>query len=302
MSLPRTKTTRPRADIVLLLLLKLAIGAFGARDARASADTEESAAYRYSGAPWPLRYFIYVDEAGLMKRFRLKMAEMNANRERGTENAVYRGFEEFFPPDAAIATSTKHIGITTLIFSRSGTLLSPEFHRFHFTAARTDLNNLVLLKNGIGNSREKPYHFAYWWELPGKHIMSPAVCDITDDFRYVTDNPKSKGYIGGFGCREWSAQLQDDERPYIDVTSYLEDGLHIISDFVGWSGFEHKLKPVIGKHLTEWICLHECPGGEDPGVIKSMEAWTRKHGFPMPKQPPRQPEFPDSLFPNIYLE
>jgi hypothetical protein len=302
MSATRKKTAGPRAAIVLLLLLQLGIAGFGARDARAMAEGEESGAYSYSTRPWPLRYFIYVDEAGLMKRFNVKLVEMNAHIEKGVDNAVYRSFEEFFPPEIAISTPTKQIGVVILTFSRSGALLSPEFNRFHFTAARTNLGNLVLLKNGIGNSSEKPYHFAYWWELPGKHIMSPAVCTIIDDFRYVTDNPKNKEYIGGFGCREWSAQLQDESQPYIDVTSYLEDGDNIISDFIGWSGFEDKPKPVIGKHLTTWICLHECPAGEKPGIIENMHAWTKKHGFPMPKQPARQPEFPNSMFQNIREE
>lgn len=302
MSASCTRTIRPCATIVLLLLLQLAIAGFGAKGARASDEREESGAYKYSPRPWPLRYFIYVDEAGLMKRFNVKLVEMNANIEKGADNAIYRGFEEFFPPETVIPTPTKQIGIVTLTFSRSGALLSPEFNRFHFIAARTDLDNLVLLKNGIGNTAEKPYHFAYWWELPGLHIMSPAICTITDDLRYVTDDTRKKEYIGGFGCREWSAQLQDDAQPYIDVTSYLEDNHHIISDFIGWSGFEHKPKPVIGKHLTHWICLHECPASEKPGIIENMPAWTKKHGFPMPRKPARQPQFPNSMFQDVREE
>lgn len=131
--------------------------------------------------------------------------------------------------------------------------------------------------------------------------MSPAVCDGSDAIRYYTDDPKDKDYVGGFGCREWAAQLQDDDYPYIDVTSYFDD-CNVIAGFVGWSGFNNKPKPVIGKHMKIWVCLHECPNGEEPGIISSIEEWTKKHGFPMPVRPKRQPKFPNFMFKNIYEE
>jgi hypothetical protein len=267
--------------------------------AYAAGGAQESAAYRFSGRPWPIRYFLYVNDADLMIRFNSKTAETNLQIEKGKDNALYRNYEELFPPERILHTPSGKLGIVLLTFSRNGTLLTPASSTSRYRAAKTEIEALVLLKNGTGDANNKPYQFAWWWELPGDHLMSPAVCDAVDQIRYTTNNPKERGYIGGFGCREWSAQLHNDQQPYIDVTSYYEAGYHVVSGLVGWSGFENKPKPVIGKHMSTWICLHECPAGEEPGIIQNIQAWTRKHGFPPPKPPARQPEYPNSMFRNI---
>jgi hypothetical protein len=268
----------------------------------AADGVQQSAAYRFSGRPWPIRYFLYVNDAELITRFNARAAETNLQIEKGTDNSLYRDYEEFFPPERILHTPSGKLGIVLLTFAPNGMLLTPKFNRFHFTATKTEIETLVLLKNGTWDKRNKPYHLAWWWELPGKHIMSPAVCDGFDQFRYKTDDPKAKDSIGGFGCREWSAQMQNSDQPYIDVTSYYDAEYHVVSGIVGWSGFENKPKPIIGKHMTTWICLHECPRGEEPGIIHDIQAWSRKHGFPLPKPPERQPEYPNSMFPNINEE
>ena len=267
--------------------------------AYAADGIQESAAYRFSSRLWPIKYFLYISDADLMTRVRARTAETNLQIGDGIDNSLYRNYEEFFPPERILHTPSGKLGIVLLTFLPNGILLTPKFSRFHFTAARTEIGALVLLKNGTGNENNKPYHFAWWWELPGQHIMSPAVCDGVDQIRYKTNNPRKKGYIGGFGCREWSAQMQSEDSAYIDVTSYYDSKYHVISGIAGWSGFENKSKPIIGKHMTTWVCLHECPGGEEPGIIQNIEAWTRKHGFPLPKPAARQPEYPNSMFRNI---
>ncbi|WP_228895566.1 hypothetical protein [Pseudoduganella aquatica] len=283
------------------LIPLLAIVASVANGAARAADGH-SGAYEFSSRPWPLRYFLYIQDPDVIRAMNIKTAEWNVRVEKGLENHVYRDYEEFFPPERTIETPDGKLGIVLMTFSKTGILLTPGFNRFNFTAVVSNIGNLVLLKNGFNDKNNKPYNFANWWELPGSHIMSPAVCDGTEGYRYKTDNPKDTNYVGGFGCREWSAQLQDDDRPYIDVTSYWEADFVIIDRLVGWSGFDSKPKPVIGKYVKNWVCLHECPNGEEPGIISNIEEWTKKHGFPMPVRPKRQPEFPDSMFKDIYEE
>jgi hypothetical protein len=86
--------------------------------------------------------------------------------------------------------------------------------------------------------------------------------------------------------------LRANEHPYIDVTTYTKRG-NFIGQFVGWSRFEDGPKPIIGMNGKTWLCLHECPAGERPGLITDMKAWTRKHGYPMPIPPEYQPEYPN---------
>ena len=73
-------------------------------------------------------------------------------------------------------------------------------------------------------------------------------------------------------------------QPYIDVTTHHDKTgkkTHI-GRFIGWMGFDDAPRPVIGKHGDYWLCLHECPDGEKPGVIADIAEWTGKRGWPMP--------------------
>jgi hypothetical protein len=81
-------------------------------------------------------------------------------------------------------------------------------------------------------------------------------------------------------------------QPYIDVTTYhdKEGKKTHIGRFIGWMGFDDAPRPVIGKHGDYWLCLHECPDGEKPGVIVDIADWTGKRGWPLPRP---TPYFPD---------
>jgi len=108
------------------------------------------------------------------------------------------------------------------------------------------------------------------------------------------------GEDGYFGCREWAAQLYDENRPYIDVTSY-EWGPDItrpkkggkypvgpvtyIKPFIGFSRFQDAPKPVIGQHLGQWYCITDCPEGNAPGKIENIRLWAAKQGWPVPERP-----------------
>lgn len=148
---------------------------------------------------------------------------------------------------------------------------------------------------------------------------SPSICSrsfgdnvlpapLEKSGRYVEKNydPITDGY---FGCREWTAQLYDSQRPYIDVTSYeyaldyekpkLTSGPRKdmrqflkpltwapkIKPFIGFSRFEDVPKPVIGNHLGQWVCLNDCPKGEAPGQIADIKQWATKQGWPVPMPP-----------------
>lgn len=150
---------------------------------------------------------------------------------------------------------------------------------------------------------------------------SPSICNTSFEDnvspgdrtgRYVEKNydPISSGY---FGCREWTAQLYDGSRPYIDVTSYEmgEDytqpvlkkgprkGKHPlapqtwIKHFVGFSRFEDPPKPVIGNHDGTWLCLNDCPNGDAPGQIPDIKAWAARNHWDAPQKPKNVREFRD---------
>lgn len=145
---------------------------------------------------------------------------------------------------------------------------------------------------------------------------SPAICsgihrDSTPAHSIGRYKPKDDptGLYGFFGCREWAAQLYDDRRPYIDVTSYEMvddyDRLAVkgklrkkpetfIRPFVGFSRFDSPVKPVIGNHKGTWYCITDCPGGDSPGPIADMKAWAKRGGWPVPAKPRNVREFMDT--------
>jgi hypothetical protein len=141
---------------------------------------------------------------------------------------------------------------------------------------------------------------------------SPSICSTLDmeadphftgryQKKFKADSDSLlRGFEGYFGCREWAAQLYDENRPYIDVTSY-ERGPDItrpkkggkysvgpvtyIKPFMGFSRFQDAPKPVIGQHLGQWYCITDCPEGNAPGKIENIRLWAAKQGWPVPERP-----------------
>ncbi|RJG06146.1 hypothetical protein D3870_09130 [Noviherbaspirillum cavernae] len=184
-------------------------------------------------------------------------------------------------------------------FDHNGETLTSHKEQQPLVGKRNRLREIVLTPK---TATEGPlYLIGYWFMgLPGdEQLFSPALCSSSDDDRYLKNFSRkfvSKHSLdGNFGCREWTYQLYDRDRPFIDVTSYQKDGTYI-KEFIGWSRFEDPPKPVIGRHEKTWYCLHECPNSEAPGTIPDIAAWTRKHGFPVPKRPRKQPMFPNADF------
>lgn len=251
-------------------------------------------AYEWIERPWAIRYVLFVDTL-----YGLQMNRRMATRaNRGPDQkSVYLDADEFINPRPLPGPgSIGRLGIAVIEFDKDGkTILGHPPQAFN--ARLTKLWRLVL-QNPIPEGG-KPFGFADWSQgIPGEVSFSPAVCSIVDDRRYQDDWSQASA-SGGFGCREWTAQLYDAGRPYIDVTSYGPAG-PFIGEFVGWSRFTDPHKPVIGLHHLTWICLYDCPTGEKPGVIKDIRAWTAKHRFPMPERPPKQPLYPNSDYAGLW--
>jgi hypothetical protein len=130
--------------------------------------------------------------------------------------------------------------------------------------------------------------------------ITPTLCDQKETpttinrkdsaYKYSAKTDPEQYTRGTFGCREWGYQLHDSKRPYIDVTSYLRTPW--VHSFIGWSPAGIR-KPVIGLRRETWICLLDCPNGEQPGRIPDIAAWASKNGWEAPQRPNNVPMFPD---------
>ena len=209
----------------------------------------------------------------------------------------YFDAEALLEPGTPYATPGQRSIITSLVsFDPSGRVNSPNVPPGRWGGRRNVLGVLVLIDED--HPAEKPYAIADWDQgVPGS-VFSPAICGQSDMNRYENHWGMVAIY-GAFGCREWTAQLYDPDRPYIDVTSYAAHGRTFIGEFVGWSRFRDPAKPVIGRHGRTWLCLHDCPAGEKTGVIPDIKVWAKQHGFPLPIKPPKQPQFPNADFKNV---
>ena len=241
---------------------------------------------------WEVRYMLFVWDQDTFKYAMDSARKLNKRQTvSGVEIFALEG-RELFTQTNYIPIPGKKTIVTALIpFDKMGQPDSSSLVHGNWVARRDTLNALLLIDQS--NPTNKPYYLADWsLGIPGDWSFSPAVCAGFDSCRYSDDWGLSDVF-GGFGCREWTAQLYSWERPYIDVTSYDPDG-PFIGEFVGWSRFTDPPKPVIGLQGKTWLCLHECPNGEKSGVIKDIKAWTKKHGFPMPERPPKQPLYPNA--------
>lgn len=244
---------------------------------------------------WEIRYVLFIDGTFNFDSVIRVGYEANHQPPKPGREQVYFLAQEMFEVSATYHLPKKNesISMVLLQFDPAGRVTSKSARLSQYSAKRSLLDNLVLVKTK--SKSENPYHLAYWSQgIPGDVSFSPAVCTITDVRRYEKDW-KTDNYVGNFGCREWTAQLYNWEQPYIDVTSYAKNRT-FIGEFVGWSRFTDPPKPVIGKHGTTWLCLHECPAGEKPGIIPDIKAWVTRHGFPMPQRPPRQPLYPNANY------
>lgn len=239
--------------------------------------------------PWKIRYILFLNSKKDMSTYIKSSQKENIKAIQGEKAYVYLDAMELLRHiQIDIHTKSEPIATAAVYFNKNGNVLNLQLPFTAFEAKLSQIDRLVLVSKNLS---EKPYRIATWDQgIPGDVSFSPAVCSGTDVQRYGSYWRKTDS-SGNVGCREWTAQLYRKE-PYIDVTTYSKKG-NFIGEVVGWARFEDGPKPIIGMQGRQWLCLHECPASEQPGVIPDMQAWTRKHGFPMPVPPPKQPLYPN---------
>jgi hypothetical protein len=242
--------------------------------------------------PWEIRYVLFAEEAWTMQSEIRVSQRLNAEQEVPGKKSVYRHAAALFEPTATLAVpGAQPVAVVLLAFDRAGRIVNQKGALARMSAKRDMLDTLVLINDKAPGAT--PYDLADWSQgIPGDVTFSPAVCTTYDIRRYGAAWD-IEHFAGNFGCREWTSQLYARDQPYIDVTSYSPRGT-FIGELVGWSRFEDPPKPVIGRHGKTWLCLHECPAGEKPGVIPDIKAWTARHGYPMPERPRKQPLYPNA--------
>lgn len=282
MNLQRLASTLP--------MLTFAATAFAA----SPAVNERDPSREWIDIPWNLRYVLFINSEKYMREGIAASRRFNALDGKQGKDHVYHDIEELFINMKQVVPAKKgKIAVALITFDRTGRVTNEDSAFSGFTGKLSAIESFVLIRPD--EAQTKPYGFGEWDQgIPGDVSFSPALCITIDSHRYEK-YWRQNDYRGNVGCREWTAQLYRPEEPYIDVTTYSKRG-NFIGELVGWARFEDRPRPVIGMQGKQWLCLHECPAGESPGVISNIRAWTRKHNFPIPVRPKRQPVYPDANY------
>lgn len=263
--------------------------------------------------PWDLRYYFYVtDRWSSSKKSALNLAA------KAKDERSHRSWEEVVDPTRFFQFYGKWDkpgdGLTVVVieFAPDGRVKTPNsFNKPLY--GHLDRHQALSLAHEEDGKLVR-FHLGYWFTGLGDSSThwAPGVCELgqtpephweTNEFYLYGPAFEITPAFPSTGCREWAYQLYDPDRPYIDVTSYIPKEFDYFPDgpgayinpVVGWAGFNHPPKPVIGNDRGQWYCLHECPQGEVPGPIPDIQAWAARHGWSAPERPDRIPMFPDSL-------
>jgi hypothetical protein len=309
------KSRRPCLGAVLLCLVTLAPAhaqrKFNAND------------YAWESAPWKMRYVVVTSpwldtQIKNAEEYNKAQHTKNETNERFFESLLDWHFplkgtpkmNDFISIGRSIM-NYKGFGYQVLEFDRTGWITSPNRGAGGLLVRERvgpDLNREVFLVEGDGSPGNDLYRFAEWFKFEtftssSGEKLSPTLCHFKQGFAENHDR---------VGCREWIWQLYrpaslidksgslpqhslNDWQPYINVTTYVPpDKLTLkenpeaqvqtfIGEVLGWARFDDPVRPVIGKHGDYWLCLHECPDGETPGIIPDIQSWATKRGWPMPK-------------------
>lgn len=259
------------------------------------------------GRPWEFAYIlkIYPPEDYKSRR-ELSLKDIASN----DFSMLYP--EAVFPRAASIKANADEnladnqaISIMVIEFDpkHDGAVLTPHEWPQKLTAHITDIDTIVI----ASGDRPEDIQFDIGdWRMARSYYespFSPGICGRFDKPTSIGPWRYKKGYAatrfssdGNFGCREWGYYLNNPEYPYIDVTSYGKDKLgkySYIRPVIGWRQFTDDPKPVIGKHGKVWVCLHDCPKGEAPGIIPDIQTWAKANNWPVPKPPKKLPLFPE---------
>lgn len=262
--------------------------------------------------PWSMRYFMYVESADGWDSTKKIATKFNARSSKKGAIRSHLGWEELFSPDHVIKLKVpdvqgkSNLAVVTMTFDQGGLVTSAHSHS---KPLRGRINHLLELGLSEGDSpADRFYTLSYWFTGLGdiSTHWAPAYCSIDQQPDPVA--VRSDAYLYGkrfkpndlaplFGCREWAYQLYDNDRPYIDVTSYEptvkgKPSKPYIREFIGWARFGDS-KPVIGQHEGNWYCLHDCPDGDKPGLIPDIKSWAKRFDWFEPMPPTRVPTFPD---------
>lgn len=270
----------------------------------ALAESDEDPSRIWIDRPWEYRYVIYIESPSAYER--LKRFEEKENA-KSKEINFYR-LEPLFPLSVSMMTDPdgyrgEDMGIGAIVvqFDKGGWVTTPNLQSLRLRGRISRPLPIVL---SAGDQPDSWWFlFGYWYtgQSGYEQAYTPAICEADEIPWFQSKHGRyTKGFaadkldqLGNFGCREWSYYLQSDKHHYIDVTSYGKDKTTYIRPILGWGRFDIAPKPVIGKHGSVWVCLHECPNGEAPGIIPDIKAWAKANNWPVPKPPKKQPMFPD---------
>lgn len=279
---------------------------FCAASSVAYSENETPGSRTWIERAWEFRYVMRIESPDDYEGWRkLTLRQISENDTRYAVN-----LDAIFPLNTSIITDLdedtykddRAIATVLITFNKQAEVTSSYNWPHKLTGRLSRINDLVLAS---GNGpQDILFDLGYWYtgRSDAEIEYIPAICSHTnrDDKRYKKGfSAKSYSKNGNFGCREWGYYLQSDKHPYIDVTSYGKDKygpFSYIRPVIGWGRFDVPPKPVIGKHGKVWVCLHECPNGEAPGIIPDIKAWAKANNWPVPKPPKKQPMFPDREF------
>jgi hypothetical protein len=275
-------------------------------------EPERSGRITWIERPWNARYFIHTEPESDWIISKDVSKEGNLKRAERAPQRRFLTWEELFDPSHLVKlkvpdlSGNPNLAVVVVSFDKNGMVTSPHTRGKPLKGRINSLRNLGL-SDGEGLD-DRFYYMAHWFTGIGDASThwAPAFCGL--DHRPDAAMVKSDTYLYGklfkpdgyrpiFGCREWAFQLYDGERPYIDVTSYEPTSKGkppkgYIREFMGWARFSDN-KPVIGQHEGDWYCLHDCPGGDKPGLIPDIKAWAKRFDWLVPVPPTRVPTFPD---------
>lgn len=278
----------------------------------ACAQTAMAGDYRieWLERPWDLRYILYVTD-----QWSVSVENAREDAEKSGNSVLDRyWWKALFDPQVFFQSRDKWArvgdGLTAVVieFEKDGKVKTP--HGFG-APLYGRIDRLLGLYLAQGDFATQPrYSLGEWFMGLGdiSTHWAPGLCDHktipgpfakTDDLYLYGPAFKPTPSYMTVGCREWAYQLQNPNRPYIDITSYISkkhdpdgSGTYVRSIF-GWSRFSDEPKPVIGKHEQDWYCFHECPGGDKPGLIPDIKAWAKRFDWHAPVPPTKAPTFPD---------
>jgi hypothetical protein len=237
---------------------------------------------------WPMRYVIFVDTERWYQ----------AGVENWKDNPKRKGWMEGFIPAFFVKTQgTKgRLAAMRIDFDGSGKVISKVLNDVPLSGMLTKSKRLELVTPAgfspswliTKSTYLEPYQYdpnngdQDWEEgrmtFCNHREMERLQIEMINDVDGPTEEYKLEPEEGLFYCNDWSRQLANPDRPWIDVTSYEKHGPRV-RKFQGY-GLFGVTKPVVGKHYKTWICFADCPDGKT-GPISDIKAWSKQYRLPV---------------------